>query len=123
LSAPRRSVELGWVDGVDMMQVLGDSPDPDYIKATSTGGALPVALRRDSPLLVQELTAALEGPNAMVCYLPEISKGTPDTVQTVVYSRSLYGRVVSPINLETVQGTEEEDEVVRLASLLIEQEV
>jgi len=120
---PRRSVEFGWVDGVDLTPVSGASPSDDYCLGTDTANAMPIATRTDAPLLMAGLLEHLDGPHKHVVYVPTLPKGTPDSVQYVSRDRFLYGRVTSAISIENVQGEEIESEVVRTNNLLIEEDV
>jgi hypothetical protein len=68
----------------------------------------------------------IDGPLHPVVYLPKVAKGTGGAGDIQVLTDvglSLYGRVTSPVRLESILGDEEADEVWRLARLTIEEEV
>ena len=119
----RRSVEVAWTDGIDVTQIDGNDSDADYMLSTSTGGIEPVAYTRDVLYTVQGTVEALGGPLRPVVYLPAVGKGTPDSETLTGRSAAVYGRITSPIRLESILGDENSDEVWRLARLTIEEEV
>ena len=120
---PRRSVEVAWTDGVDVTQIDGNDSDADYMLSTSTGGIEPVAYNRDVLYTVQGTLEMLGGPLRPVVYLPALGKGTPDSETLTGRASAVYGRITSPIRLESILGDEEASEVWRLARLTIEEEV
>jgi hypothetical protein len=120
---PRRSVEVAWTDGVDVTQIDGNDSDADYMLSTSTGGIEPVAYNRDVLYTVQGTVEMLGGPLRPVVYLPALGKGTPDSETLTGRASAVYGRITSPIRLESILGDEEASEVWRLARLTIEEEV
>lgn len=117
---PLRSVEFGWIQGVDLTDVSGSTPDGDYLLGTSTGGADPVALAYDAHTPM-DLLAELGG-HSLVVYCPTIPKGTPNTVVYTSRERFLYGRIVGSGSMEVVLGEESSSEVVRVPALRIEGE-
>jgi len=123
LGPSRRKVEFGWIDGIDMTPVLGANPDPAYLKATSTGASKPAALDGETPLLIRDLVGHLNGQHTPCVYLANVAKGTPDVQQTTAQDAAIYGRIMTGVRLETVQGEELEDEVTRIATITIEQEL
>jgi hypothetical protein len=123
---PRRVVEYGWPDGLDMTAALdpdGD-PDPDYVMGSSDASALAVASRRGTPYQVEGVARRLAGASSGVVYLPRIAKFGASPTFVVVNRRHahLYGRVTSDVAIEAVQGDELENEVVRVAVIRIEEE-
>lgn len=122
----RRIVEYGWPDPTDMTAALdpdGD-PDPDYIEASGNAGALPVASARGTPYHVEGVIRRLGGGASPVVYLPRIPRITQNDTYEVLNRRHelMLGRVTSDVAIETVQGNELENEVVRVAVLRIEEE-
>jgi len=117
-SPSRRMVELAWTDGVDMSQASGATPDPDYIRATTSVGGEPVASPADTPLKLDGLYAYLDGAHRPMVYLPSIQKNT----DTQVFNRKhqmMLCRQESPLRIETVQGNEGTDEVARVATVTL----
>ena len=123
LGNARRAVDFGWTEGVDLTNLSGTTPDPRYALGTTSGGAQPIAAAEEGPLLMYGLADMLDGPHTPCVYLPRIPKGTPDTFQYVTRGYALYGRLAGGVRLETVQGEELSDEVTRVATVTIEEEV
>jgi hypothetical protein len=119
LAPSRRSVTISWSDGVPTCNASGESPDPDYVKLSDSSGALPVASSFDLPMTLRGLAEQVNGPALPVVYLPRLEKGPPDA--TVLNRRRdfLVGVIDSDIQLDTVQGDENEDEFIRVASVRI----
>jgi hypothetical protein len=113
-----RKVAFAWQDGVDLTQMLGTDPDPDYVKLEASGEV--GASRHESPLLLDGLISYLDGPHRPVVYLPEIASA----LQTQVLTRRhqmVYGRSLDGVSIENVQGDEGTDEVVRVAAVSVEE--
>ncbi len=128
----RRTVEFGWTDGVDQSQLERDqsaSSLPDYITNTNTAGGTPLAAAVDGPAMMRGIVEMTRGPELPVVYLPWIEPQAAGTNYMVVHrDHMLYGRIVSDVSIETVQGDEyagedRRGEVVRTSSILIEEEL
>jgi hypothetical protein len=122
MGPPVRTAEFGWSDGVDTTSASGDG-DPDFVKLTDNGSARPVANVRSTPWQVEGLLHQTDGPHLPVIYLPRIERGTS---QVQVLSRRhelMLARMTSPVRLETVVGDEDEDELIRIASITLREEV
>jgi len=129
LGPTRRSVEFGWTDGTDLTQVRQQGP-ADYVLATSSGGTEAVATPWDAPLAMAGLVAELKGADTPIVYLPWIERQASGTTYTAAHpDLMLFGRVVSDVSVEVVQGEEwiaagaANGEVVRTSSVRIEEEV
>ena len=126
--APARRVwEYGWaygLDTTDSTNPAGD-PDPDYIEASAEAAALAVASRRDTPWQVEGLVRRIAGSKNPVVYLPRVGKFEVNEDARILNRRWQMGlgRVTSDVAIESVQGDELENEVVRIAVLRIEEEV
>jgi len=119
--AERRVVEYGWADGVDLTDVYEDDI-PDYLEASTGGSALAVASWADVPLVYEGAIRWLDGPSALCIYHPRIVKAdSPDL--RVSRHDFVVGRITSPIRIENVQGDESSTEVVRTATIVLEEEV
>lgn len=119
----RRSVQVAWTDGIDVSQYDGGSTAADYMLSTSTAGIEPAAYTRGVLYTVQGAADMLAGPLRPVVYLPAVSKGVPDSETLLSRASAIYGRITSPIRLESILGDEDSTEVWRLARLTIEEEV
>ena len=104
---------------------------PDYVVGISSGGPTPtpVAAAKDGPGLIRGIVDHLNGsaePVVYVAYLPRVALGT---AQMVVHDDlHLYGRIVSDVSIETVQGREWDGkgntgEMVRTSSIRLEEEL
>ncbi len=129
LGPTRRSVEFGWTDGTDLTQVRQQGP-ADYVLAASSGGTEAVATPWDAPLAMAGLVAELKGANTPVVYLPWVERKASGTTYTAAHpDLMMFGRVVSDVSIEVVQGEEwveagaANGEVVRTSSVRIEEEV
>lgn len=125
----RRSVEFGWTDGTDVSAVRTGTP-ADYVNAAASGGGEAAATWYDAPLSVEGLVRELYGSATPVVYLPWIERKALGTVYQASHpDLMLYGRIVSDVSIETVQGEEwlssdgATGEVVRTSSIRIEEEV
>ena len=121
LGPPRTTVAVAWTDGVDLTNVQGREPDPNYVTGRAVGGQ-PLATRVGAPLLLEGLIAATDGPRIPVVYLPLIPRDT-DTIKMIFTHAFLYGRITSAYRQTVVQGDEMTDEVVRVANVTISGEV
>jgi hypothetical protein len=125
LAPARRSIETGWLDGIDQTAVLDPDGfgDPDFVYVSTSGSAEPIAAEVDTPQQIARLvTEWLEGPGKLVCYLPRIAKSNnPQTFNRA--DELLVGRITSSVSIETVQGDELADEVVRIPPIRIREEV
>lgn len=124
LGPSRRAVEFGWTDGVDTSGVGGKQPVPDYFTGY-TGSTTPIATQADATQLVAGLAEHLSGPVGLLVYLPSLAPQANSTTPIQLADRRLmlYGRMMSAPRIETVSGEEYAGEVVRLASIAIEEEV
>jgi hypothetical protein len=118
--------EILWPQ-VDISSTRGDTTAPDFVKGTTTVGAVPIATRTDAPLALEAIVRELDGPNTCCAYIPYIPKGS-NGANTIVhlYNRArgtIYGRIISPVRRDVIVGTPESDEVVRGSACVIEQEV
>ena len=127
--APRRIVEVSWADGVDTRLASVDSDDPGYHVVESTAGD-PVALTGTTPWQIAGIMRSVDGGAAPVVYLPRVpasgwTSGGGGAYWQVLHRRAdlIYGRLSDRVRLETVQGDEGVDEVIRIATLAILEEV
>jgi hypothetical protein len=125
----RRSVEFGWTDGTDVSAVRTGTP-ADYVLAAASGGGEAAATWYDAPLSMDGLVRELYGSATPVVYLPWIERKALGTVYQASHpDLMLFGRIVSDVSIETVQGEEwlsadgATGEVVRTSSIRLEEEV
>ena len=121
LGPTRRVAELGWQDGIDTRFIQG-TPDPDYVlfgTASPNVAGTPAA----TPHLLRGLLEQLDGPVTPVVHLAALDGTADGVVSEHRRDGLLYGRVTSNVRLESVQGDELADEIVRGGQLIIEEEV
>ena len=125
----RRSIEFGWTDGTDVSAVRTGTP-ADYVNAAASGGGEAAATWYDAPLSMEGLVRELYGSATPVVYLPWIERKALGTVYQASHpDLMLFGRIVSDVSIETVQGEEwlssdgATGEVVRTSSIRLEEEV
>jgi hypothetical protein len=115
---PRRTIELGWRDGLAMGEIRTLAADPDYV-AQSSG--VPIGTEEDPwPTLWGLLEHALSSGEVPCVLLPQL----PSTSGTTITDRTLYvyGRaMVDALGANGFVGTEGVDEYVRLDSLTVEE--
>ena len=123
----RRSVQLGWVEGVDT-SAIGTTPtvpSPNTVSAY-TGGP-PVASHADTPYKVAGLADQLNGPYIPVVYIPKYTRTGAASTDTTMVNRNtfLYSRLVSPVQLENVLGSEwsSPGEVLTVGTVTLEEEL
>jgi hypothetical protein len=117
---PRRVVEVAWMDGLDTTDAEGGLQDqaPDYssvgTQAASWGGQgyqLSGILRR------------VDGAADTVLYLERLPTSLAGLHVVNRRDRLLLARLDGPISIETAQGDEQADEVVRIAAISLSEEV
>jgi hypothetical protein len=104
-SPDQRTVSISWSDGVDISSFYDNEPDPDYFKASSDSGALPVAVYQDAPYLLEGVLRELEGSQKPLVYLPSITTSNDNRV----YNRRaqhLLSVIDGEINIESITGEE-----------------
>ena len=119
LGPARRRVSFSWAEGVDTTAVEDVNAVPDYYTGTPLGQ--PISTANDIPMKMEGLLRELD--SAPVVYCPKVPRGTPNTAIDVRRHSSMFGRIVSPVNLESVVGDEQTSEVFRLLNVEIEEEV
>jgi hypothetical protein len=76
LRPSQRRIRLGWTEGIDISDLQGDAPDPDYWMSSSSAGAEPVAIENDVPDLLMGLLDYLSGSKDPIVYLPLLSQSS-----------------------------------------------
>lgn len=117
----RRKVSFAWADGgVDTTGGDVVSWDSSGVSPPYTAG--PLATVGSTPWQVEALVGILDGPDKPVQYLPRLALSA---LVNVVNRRHdlVHMRITSPVRLETIQGEEGVDEVIRIATVTGEEEV
>ena len=131
LGPTRRAVEFGWSDAADQsaFTVNQTTATPDYFLGSSTGTPDAAAAKMDGPALIRGIVEHLEGPHTPVVYLAYVPRAASGVTSMVVHpDLHLYGRIVSEVSMETVQGKEWDGtgtsgEMVRTSSVRLEEEL
>lgn len=125
LAPPRRRVSFGWAEGVDVTDVEGTEPEPDYLTSSSTASSPAVASLGHTPWQAYGLISFLDSGRVPVVYLPQIPLGSTGVDTSTLNRREqmVLTQVISPVSLETIQGDEGVDEVIRVANLELEEVV
>ena len=126
IAPPARTVDIAWVEGVVTDQTSKADAVPDFVTASSSAGAKPIATSRGTPWTLEGLLRGMFRDGAsenagIVGYVPSLERVTDGDDTTVINRRHqlIVGFVDQPVRLETVLGSEEADEVVRVASLSV----
>lgn len=124
LAPSQRTVEVSWSDGVDISGLYDTSPDPDYYKSSSTGGALAVSNYNDAPYLLEGVLREVQGSESPLVYLPHIA--TDDDIRVLNRRHEhMLGILDSEIQIESVTGDEllgnGQGEVMRVATITMKE--
>ena len=124
LAPPRRTAEVSWTDGVDTTRA-GDGYDPDAIGPSS--GGEPIANLGATPWTVAGILEELRGSEGEVVFIPWLELDRLDGALSVATLNRrhhfLHGRIIGSIAIDTAQGDADVDEVVRVNTLTIREEV
>lgn len=124
LGPTRRAVEVGWTDGVDSSTL--SETTPSYVVAWKVGSPEPVCVPAALPYSVGGLLSQVQGATLPVVYLAACP--VPGTSSDVEHNTNrnamLYGRVVSEtVQSDVVVGDEEKNELLRVNTMRLEEEV
>ena len=114
----RRVIQMTWADGVDETQMWAADPSPDYADFDSGD-----ATNADAATL-QSLSGLLnEADGRMVALIPRLD--LPLTTTRTIYRKAglIVGTASAEDQIDTIQGEELNDEVVRSGNLVITEEV
>lgn len=116
---PRRAVSVAWADTAIDQTDADRHGDPDYI----LGGAVAVAGVQSTAYTVEGVARELDGADIPVVYLPSVEplRGSLSVINR--RHQLVYGRINSNISLENVLGEEGDSELIRVATLTIQEEV
>ena len=124
----QRVVEIGWHDGIDESNssAADGEPDPDYVAGSTSSGAEPVASTTDTAAQLGGTLRDSAGPNVQIVYLPRVAKSTGAATDVITLNRRaehMLCRFASEVRVEVVQGDELVDEVVRVGTVALVEEV
>ena len=115
----RRTFRVAWSEGIDVSDLYGNNPDPDYWTSSSTAGAEPIAIANDVPDLLQGLLDYLQGSKSPIVYLPLIDKTSDQRELRREYEQALVS-LEGEIEVESILGDElvsESGELLRVATM------
>ena len=118
----RRIYRIAWTEGIDISEIQGDNPDPDYWIADAVSGQ-PIAIANDVPDLLQGLLDYLQGEKTPIVYLPLISKETTPRELLRENEQALV-MLVGEVQVENVLGDEnvtEAGELMRCATITLQE--
>ena len=123
----RRVVSYAWSDAIDQTQATNaaGNADPDFAQASDDSSAEAVTVMGSTAMQMQGIAKRINGADVPVVYLPRVARFA-DGVPLAVLNREaelILGRVITPVSIEGVQGDELVDEVVRVATMTIQEEV
>ena len=123
LAPMRRSVEVGWPDGLDTSPVGQTVPAGDYYRS-STGGSI-IAGEGDALWSLRGMLGLLSRSSGLVAYLGRIPiESSPTTITINHREQHLYGRIMSDTHrVDNVQGEEWRSEVLRGGRFRIDEEI
>ena len=118
----RRLFRIAWTEGIDISELQGDNPNPDYWIADASSGQ-PIAIANDVPDLLQGLLDYLRGEKTPIVYLPLISK---ETTPRELHRESEQALVmlVGDVQVENVLGDElvsDGGELMRCATITLQE--
>lgn len=119
---PRREVEVAWADGVDTTQAFG-SAAPAWI--STAAGEDPVADVGSTPYALEGALRRIKGEAGEVV-LFRAPMGAPTETTPLVLTRRhqfVHGRVTSVVAMDGAQGEEGGDQVIRVGTLSVREEV
>ena len=130
LAPRRRLVTINWSDGVDESDSSyafgGTHPSPDFVKGSATSGSAAVSSVTDLARKLDGLLSLHDGGRIPVGYLPNVPKGPVSGSNVFVFNRRdqfVVGAGPEDIQVDTVIGDELTDEVIRVASWSILEDV
>lgn len=123
LGPDRRSVQFGWREGVDHTPV--NQPDPDKVDFARAGTTGPQTLTTPSavPGQVEGLWRRLGGADTLLVYLASVNGEADGVVPLTRRGDFIYGRLSGRVRQESFLGDEQDNEVIRVSSIEISEEV
>lgn len=114
-----RLLRFAWTDPVDGSVTYGTNTNPDYITGTTSSGALPLATRADVGASLEGMFREI-GQHRPFVYLPRVPRSTSTGTDTIVLNRRhqhMAMTLTTPVELESVLGSEDSSEIFRVASI------
>lgn len=114
-----RLLRFAWTDPVDGSDTYGTATSPDFITGTTSSGALPLATRADVGASLEGMFREI-GQHQPFVYLPRVPRSTSTGTDVIVLNRRhqhMAMTLTTPVELESVLGSEDSSEIFRVASI------
>jgi len=120
---PRRSVTFSWPNGHATHRIYDAPVDSEaWVQNYNDRN---ISASRDVSELLEGLLYELDGAKTPVVYLPKVPLGAALTqgFSNFRAGGAIYGRITSALQIDTAQGDELEDELVRINQITVEEEL
>ena len=117
----KRVVRISWADGIDTNFLYNDIENLDYFISSSTSGSQAVSTWSDIPLSMKGIYEYCTGEKPIL-YLPYISKSTSSSTDVRIINRDekhVFGLLDGNLTYDNVLGEESDNEIIRVASVII----
>lgn len=114
-----RLLRFAWTDPVDGTNTYGTATSPDFITGTTSSNALPLASRADVGASLEGMFREI-GQHEPFIYLPRVPRSTSTGTDVIVLNRRhqhMAMTLTTPVELESVLGSEDSSEIFRVASI------
>jgi len=118
----RRTFRIAWTEGIDITDLQGNNPDPDYWIANVSSGE-PIAIANDVPDLLQGLLDYLQGAKTPIVYIPLIVQNSDYRELLREYEQALV-MLTGEVQVENILGDENVNvsgELTRVATLTLQE--
>ena len=118
----RRTFRIAWTEGIDITDLQGNNPDPDYWIANVSSGE-PIAIENDVPDLLQGLLDYLQGAKTPIVYIPLIVQNSDYRELLREYEQALV-MLTGEVQVENILGDENVNvsgELTRVATLTLQE--
>jgi hypothetical protein len=119
LAPPRRAVRFAWTRPVDETQIYLSSPSPDTISGVAGS---PLVAPADTAFTIEGIMSRLGGSTVPCLYIPQVPRGA-GALHLLRKRSRLYGRLTSGLDTEASLGDEGVNEMRRIQTLSIEEEL
>ena len=118
----RRTFRIAWTEGIDISDLQGSNPDPDYW-ITNIALGEPIAIANDVPDLLQGMLDYLQGAKRPVVYLPLIAQNA-DARELMRENEQALVMLTGEIQVENILGDElvsSAGELMRITTLTMQE--
>ena len=114
-----RLLRFAWTDPVDGTATYGTNTSPSFITGSTSAGSLPLASRADVGASLEGMFREI-GQHQPFVYLPRVPRSTSTGTDVIVLNRRqqhMAMTLTTPVELESVLGSEDSSEIFRVASI------